>query len=239
LVAVSIGSIWNSCTQVDLCCPARVRPLLQKIRMTNDPGATEHYDGSTIALHWVVVLLVACQWLGALTIDWFPRRALRIDVRSVHILIGALLACVMVARTAWRVRGGRALPTAQSGVMGLAARVVHGALNLSVASVLIIGVFTAWIRGDSLFGLLQISPLGAYARDVRHALAERILGVHALGANLILILAGLHAGAALVHHFCLKDGVLRRMSPWDVVGCRGEGPAGLPDPSRRGGRPSV
>lgn len=193
--------------------------------MTNTPGATEHYDSSTIALHWVVVLLVACQWLGAHTIDWFPRGALRVDARSIHILTGALLACVMVARTAWRVRGGRALPPGPSGVMGLAARVLHGALNLSVASVLIIGVFTAWIRGDSLFGLLQISPLGAYAPEVRHALAERILGFHALGANLILILAGLHAGAALVHHFCLKDGVLRRMSPWNVVGCRVDGPA--------------
>jgi cytochrome b561 len=28
-----------------------------------------------------------------------------------------------------------------------------------------------------------------------------------------LILAGLHAAAALVHHYILRDGVLRRMLP--------------------------
>ena len=32
-------------------------------------------------------------------------------------------------------------------------------------------------------------------------------------ANTILILAGLHAAAALFHHYVLRDGVLHRMLP--------------------------
>ena len=32
--------------------------------------------------------------------------------------------------------------------------------------------------------------------------------------NLILIVAGLHAAAAMFHQYVLKDGVLTRMLPW-------------------------
>ena len=40
-----------------------------------------------------------------------------------------------------------------------------------------------------------------------------IHGWHALAANAILIVAGLHAAAALFHHFILRDATLRRMLP--------------------------
>jgi cytochrome b561 len=39
------------------------------------------------------------------------------------------------------------------------------------------------------------------------------LELHGTAANIILIVAGLHAGEALVHHFLLRDHVLRRMLP--------------------------
>jgi cytochrome b561 len=44
-------------------------------------------------------------------------------------------------------------------------------------------------------------------------LRETLGDLHALSANWIMILAGLHAAAALFHHYVLCDGVLRRMSP--------------------------
>ena len=39
-------------------------------------------------------------------------------------------------------------------------------------------------------------------------------GWHELAANTIVILAAIHAAAALVHHYLWRDGVLRRMLPW-------------------------
>ena len=41
-----------------------------------------------------------------------------------------------------------------------------------------------------------------------------IHGWHELAANAILIVAGLHAAAALFHHYILRDATLRRMLPW-------------------------
>jgi cytochrome b561 len=46
-----------------------------------------------------------------------------------------------------------------------------------------------------------------------NALAETLTDFHGTVATIILILAGLHAAAALVHHFIMRDGVLARMVP--------------------------
>ena len=73
------------------------------------------------------------------------------------------------------------------------------------------GVTTELLRGDSFFGLLQLPTPGDLAAPARHALAEQIGDLHGLGANTILVLAGLHTAAALYHHYALKDTVLRRM----------------------------
>jgi cytochrome b561 len=44
-------------------------------------------------------------------------------------------------------------------------------------------------------------------------LRETVEDLHGWFANTLLIVAGLHAAAALVHHFALRDNVLRRMLP--------------------------
>ena len=44
-------------------------------------------------------------------------------------------------------------------------------------------------------------------------LKETIENLHGTFANVLLIVAGAHAMAAIVMHFMLRDGVLRRMLP--------------------------
>ena len=173
----------------------------------------ERYDFTTIALHWVIALLIAFQWLGAHAIDWFPKGPLRVDARSLHILTGVLVIALLAARIVWRVTKGRRLPPAGSGPSEMAAKALQGLLYLALVAILCGGMATELIRGDSLFGLISLPKLGPWDGAARHALAERIGGYHALAANVILVLAGLHALAALAHHFILKDNVLRRMSP--------------------------
>lgn len=70
-----------------------------------DVNATR-YDTRTMLFHWLTAALVVLQWIGAKTIDWFPRGTLRVDARSVHITVGVLLALVLVARIVWRATGG-------------------------------------------------------------------------------------------------------------------------------------
>ncbi len=102
--------------------------------MTNDSTRTtldtvpDIYDKVTIRLHWATAVLVSVLWLMGRTIGFMPRGPLRIDMWSVHILLGVALACVLVARIIWRATNGRKLPSAGSSAFELLARAVHGIL---------------------------------------------------------------------------------------------------------------
>jgi len=60
-----------------------------------------------------------------------------------------------------------------------------------------------------VFGLWNIvSPW-----PVDKALARSLLGVHEFLADALLLLAGAHAAAALMHHYVFEDRTLNRMLP--------------------------
>ena len=60
-----------------------------------------------------------------------------------------------------------------------------------------------------LFGI-TLPPLTHLVSSSAGAVGE----LHQLGGNLILIIAGLHAAAALWHQLVLRDGALQRMLPF-------------------------
>ncbi len=173
----------------------------------------ERYDRRTVVAHWLVAGLVVAQWTSGHTIDWFAKGAPRIDARSVHLLIGTLLAAALIYRVQWRVRRGRHFAVEPKSLDGRAAAAMHLLLYATLTTVVALGVWNEALRGDSLFNLVSLPKLGAYTKEARHLLSNRVTTWHSLAANLILILAGLHATAALVHHYVLRDGTLQRMLP--------------------------
>jgi len=168
-----------------------------------------HYDGTTIRLHWITAGMVLALWCLGESIDWFPRGIPRILARSVHISVGVLLALVLGYRIYWRLTKGMRLPAAGAGMLDQLARMVHLLLYVGLIGALLLGLANTWVRGDSLFNLFKLPAFD----PTNPALRERVEDFHALLANLVLILAGLHALAGLVHHYLFKDGVLRRMLP--------------------------
>ena len=173
------------------------------------PAATTSYDTPTIALHWATALLVAVLWAIGETIDFAPKGPLRVDYTSLHIVLGALLGLVLLARLAWRHTRGARLAVEGHRLLALAAQAVHWLLYLLVGGTVALGLATAWAQGRSLFGLFNLPSFAPGDR----ALAEQIFSLHSLGATAVLILAGLHAAAALGHHYVMRDGTLRRMLP--------------------------
>ena len=163
----------------------------------------------TIALHWTTALLVGLLWLVGQTIDFAPSGPLRTDYRSVHILLGVMLIGVFIARLIWRMRRGRSMPGAGNALMEFVARLTHWALYLLILVALTLGLANVWVRGDVIFNLFTVPPFDPANKALRHLIGDW----HALAANAILILAGVHAAAALFHHLILRDGVLRRMLP--------------------------
>jgi cytochrome b561 len=167
------------------------------------------YDRRTIRLHWATAVLVTLLWGIAQIIDLFPKGAPKISARSVHIIIGVLLGVVLVIRIVWRSRSGRRLPSANRGVSGYIARTVHVALYAGLAAVIVLGILNAWARGDSLFGLFHIPKL----LPADPQLKPTVEYLHKTFANALVILAAAHALVAVIHHFILRDGVMRRMLP--------------------------
>lgn len=175
--------------------------------------SSRSYDRTTIVLHWAVAFGVLFQWVGAHLIDDFAPGPARVDARSVHILAGLLLTLAMAARIWWRAQRGSRLAPDRRKALAIAAQATHWTLYLLLIAALGLGLFNTWLRGDSILGLFHIPNFGDYTPTERHALANRIVDWHRLAANLVLVVAGIHASAALAHHFWLGDNVLARMAP--------------------------
>jgi cytochrome b561 len=169
----------------------------------------ERYDRRTIVLHWSTAALVVLLWLSAQIIDWFPQGPSRVNMRSVHISMGVLLAGVLVYRIAWRRFAGARLPRVVSPALARFATPIHLVLYALLLAEVVLGLMNVWVRGESIYNLFAIPSFAPGDR----ALRRQINGYHEFVANTILIVAGLHAIAALAHHYLWRDGVLRRMWP--------------------------
>ncbi|GJI90816.1 MULTISPECIES: cytochrome b [Duganella] len=165
------------------------------------------YDPKTIRLHWLVVILLALVWGCAQIIDFFPKGPPKITVRSIHMGVGLLLGFVMLYRLWWRARHGERFSA--TGLLPFMSRLVHLSLYALILAEVILGLANVWGRGDVIFNLYKIPAFDPANR----ALKNQIEFIHATVADVILAVVGLHAAAALVHHFIRKDDVLRRMLP--------------------------
>ena len=167
----------------------------------------EIYDPQTIRLHWLTAALVALLWIIAQVIDDFPRGLPRVSARSVHIVLGTLLAIVVTRRIWWRAARGRRLASIGPRWLSAATKSGHFLLYAALIMVLLLGLTNAWARGDSLFGLVSIPKL----LPGQNQLKPTIEALHKYFANGLVIIAVLHSLVALLHHFYMKDQVLRRM----------------------------
>jgi len=176
---------------------------------STDPPVINRYDRRTIVLHWMTAVLVAMLWLSAQVIDWFPNGPARVNMRSVHVLLGVVLSAVLARRIVWRSLAGTRLPSVGDPVLARIATFVHWTLYILLVAQVLLGALNVWVRGDSIFNLFTIPSFAPGDR----ALRRQINGYHDIVANTILVVAGVHALAALAHHYYWKDEVLRRMWP--------------------------
>lgn len=174
--------------------------------------ALANYDRTTIVLHWLTVALVIALFALAEGWDFLQHGTpLRKELQSLHISLGILLTVVLVVRLGWRITRGRRLPATATGLQELAAKAMHYALYLLLTVQVILGFLYRWAQAESFmfFGLFPIQ----FSTLKNSALDDIFSSYHNTVAWIIIILAGLHAAAALMHYYLLKDGVLERMLP--------------------------
>jgi cytochrome b561 len=184
-----------------------------EIRSMQTFSTHRRYGAVAQSFHWLTVLLIA----GAYLLSPGGREA-RIYApagdfdRALHESLGLLVFGLVLLRLLWRLvdQAPEAPPMARW--MDLSARLVHATLYALLIAVPVTAILGAWYEGHpiSFLGAGDIAPM---VRE-SHAFGASIADLHTTLGNAIVWIAGLHAAAALFHHFLLKDGVLISMLPW-------------------------
>jgi cytochrome b561 len=174
-----------------------------------------NYDNVAIVLHWATAFLVFANFALAETWDWFAKPTKEL-MEGTHMSFGVLLTAVIVARLVWRWIPGHQLSSLETGWVKLASKTAHYLLYALLVAEAALGFAFRWGGGRPMefFGL-GIPPLiGEIARPLRRELRE----FHEWIGWAIVIIAILHALAALYHHYVLRDRVLKRMLPGTAGG---------------------
>lgn len=171
------------------------------------------YDRLTILFHWSTAVLVLFQFTSSHVWEQFQKGTnIRVELISLHVASGIALTIIVIGRILWRSVYGRKLPPSTSGVQHVAATLVHYLLYALLAVQIALGILLGWSVGNPMnfFGLFSIPSPIAFSADTRHLLAD----LHGVTAWSIIALVGVHAAAALLHHYVLRDSILSRMLPF-------------------------
>jgi cytochrome b561 len=176
-------------------------------------NSTARYGAVPQALHWLTAIFVVCGFLLGQFGDVLPKGPPRSFGLLVHMTLGQCVLALLVVRLLWRKVDPPPPPEAtQLGwLIEYAAKASHFTLYGLLLVVPLLGMIVQLKRGNDL-PILAIWHVQS-PWPVDRNLARSILSLHGTLADALLILAGVHAGAALVHHWIWRDRTLSRMLP--------------------------
>jgi cytochrome b561 len=179
-----------------------------------DRAATDtppRHSAKRVLLHWLTVLCLLLAAALILARDQVAGRALRVWLLEGHRNVGLCVLALFFARVALRFRPRRLIPADRSPrLLRWLAKLNH----LALYALLLAQPLLGWALSDAQGKPVHL--LGAKLPALVRAdedLADALQGWHQCAAWLLLGLILLHVGAALWHHFVMRDGVLRRMLP--------------------------
>jgi superoxide oxidase len=173
--------------------------------------SSNKYDNVTVALHWVIGIGILSLAGIELFRQEFPKgHFIREGLKALHQPVGTALLVLIMFRLAWRMTMAKApaVPSA-NGLLAIAAKIAHLALYALMIGLPLLGLLYVFGSNKVVdFGLFSLAmplkdTLGGLAKTFRHW--HESLGIA------ILVLGLVHAAAALMHHYVLKDGLLSRM----------------------------
>ncbi|AWL12190.1 Cytochrome b561 like protein [Saliniradius amylolyticus] len=173
----------------------------------------QHYSRLNILFHWVMVALLIAVYTCVLAHEAFPKDSEpRQLLMSLHFMLGVSVLFLVI----FRIIAILVLPTppiepAPPKLQYAAARVIHVALYLFMLAMPMAGwlMLNGFGSAVPFYGLELPILMGE-----NEALAKDIKEVHETVGEAFYYVIGLHAIAALFHHYVLRDNTLSRMLPW-------------------------
>ncbi|HSD61314.1 MAG TPA: cytochrome b [Burkholderiales bacterium] len=172
----------------------------------------ERYAPVAVFLHWAVALLIFCSFPVGLYMVDLKLSPWKLRIYSYHKWIGVTVFLLVLARVAWRT--GHAAPPLPASVPAWE-RHLAGSMHLLLYLLLFAIPLSGWLFSSAAgvqtvyFALLPLPDL--VPKD--KMLADLFRFIHMFLNYSFAGLVGLHAAAALKHHFLDRDTVLTRMVP--------------------------
>ena len=172
----------------------------------------ESYDRVLKAVHWSTLLLIAAAYIAIWGSYAVATKEQEAFLTQLHRSLGVTVFVLTVFRLGWRWHARiPSLPADLPAIQKVAARVAEYFLYALLLIQPILGILYINARGRRVdfFFLGELPPIVGPDK----VLAKQAVAAHDIVAYVLLTFIGLHAAAALFHHFVRRDDVLNAMLP--------------------------
>lgn len=172
----------------------------------------QRYGSLSIGLHWLIAILMVAVYACIELREIYPKGSdPREMLKTWHFMLGLLVFLLTTLRLS--IRFGSPTPAIvpePAPWQQFAATVGHGLLFALMLAMPLLGWLTLSAAGKPIpfFGL-ELPALIGESKDMAATLKE----IHKTAGTVGYFLIGLHAAAALFHHYFMRDNTLRRMLP--------------------------
>ncbi len=178
----------------------------------NLKNTIDRYGSLSIAMHWLMLLVLVAVYATIELREFYPRGGdLREGLKQWHFMLGLSVFALLWLRLALRFWGPTPRIQPAPGVwQHRGAAMMHLALYLFLLVMPLLGWLVLSAKGSAIpfFGLQLPALVGP-----DQGLAEQFEELHETIGTIGYYLVGLHAAAALLHHYVLHDNTMLRMLP--------------------------
>lgn len=171
-------------------------------------NATDRYAPSVVLLHWLMLFLIVAVYVFMALHHEAPKGSeIRATYKYWHMALGLSVLFLVLVRIVLRFKAGPApaIHPAPAPWILSSSHVMHLILYGFMVIMPVLGWLYLSTRGASI--PLGLPPIAAEHKDIAHYFKDTHEAIGELGFFLI----ALHAAAALLHHYFLKDDTLKRM----------------------------
>lgn len=172
----------------------------------------ERYGSLSIAMHWLMLLLLIAVYACIELREFYPKGSdPRNALKAWHFTLGLTVFFLVWLRLLLKiVQITPGIDPQPANWQVVVARIVHLALYAFMVGMPLLGWLILSGEGKDIpFYGISMPPLVGENKG----LAEAVEEFHEIGGTLGYFLVGLHAVAALFHHYIVKDNTLSRMLP--------------------------
>lgn len=178
----------------------------------NLKNTTDRYGSLSIAMHWLMLLLLVAVYACIELRGFYPKGSdPREALKQWHFMLGLSVFALVWLRLALRLWASTARIQPAVGIWQQRAAVaMHFALYLFLVVMPLLGWLLLSAKGKPIpfFGLELPALIGS-----NEGFADSVKELHETIGTVGYYLVGLHAAVALFHHYVLRDNVLLRMLP--------------------------